>query len=191
MTHDGTDATSARKPARRRRLRRAVFALLLLLALGFLLPEHAVIPVRGAGPRDWNAQSFWYEPWGASGVHKGIDIFAPRGRDVVSTTYGFVVFRGELALGGNVVAALGPKWRLHYYAHLDTSRVGAFSLLQPGTTIGTVGDSGNAAGKPPHLHYAVLSLLPLPWRATTQTQGWKRLFFLDPGRIVDPDGVKR
>lgn len=176
---------------RRRRLRRVAAALLTVVALGLLLPEHAVIPVHGAGPRDWNAQSFWYEPWGASGVHKGIDIFAPRGRDAVSATYGLVVFRGELARGGTVVLALGPKWRLHYYAHLDTARVGAFALLTPGSAIGTVGDSGNAAGKPPHLHYAVLSLLPLPWRATAQTQGWKRMFFLDPAGIVNPGGARR
>ncbi|HSX62753.1 MAG TPA: M23 family metallopeptidase [Tahibacter sp.] len=177
-------------PPRRRR-RRALIALSVVILLGLGIPEHAVVPVRNAGPRDWNAQSFWYAPWGVSGVHKGIDIFAPKGRDVVSATYGIVLFRGQLALGGNVIVVLGPRWRLHYYAHLDTAEAGAFSLLAPGTTLGTVGDSGNAAGKPPHLHYTVLSLLPLPWRATTQTQGWKRMFFLDPGRIVNPRGAQR
>lgn len=173
--------TRARRPRRRRRV---AVVLLLLVAAVCLLPERAVVPVRGAGPHDWNPQSFWYEPWGASGVHKGIDIFAPKGRDVISATYGVVVFRGELALGGTVIAVLGPKWRLHYYAHLDRADAGAFSVLRPGSAIGTVGDSGNAAGKPPHLHYTVLSLLPLPWRATAQTQGWKRMFFLDPATIV-------
>lgn len=177
--------------ARRRLRRRAALGLLALFAIGLAIPEQAVIPVRSAGPRDWNAQSFWYEPWGASGVHKGIDIFAPKGRDVVSTTYGFVLFRGTIDRGGNVVVALGPKWRLHYYAHLDTTQAGVFSPLAPGTRIGTVGDSGNAAGKPPHLHYTVLSLLPLPWRATAQTQGWKRMFYLDPGLIVNPAGATR
>lgn len=186
-----TTAAQPSSPPARRRLRRLFIALLLLLALGFVIPEQAVIPVRQAGPRDWNAQSFWYEPWGLSGVHKGIDIFAPKGRDVVSTTYGIVLFRGDIAMGGNVVVALGPKWRLHYYAHLDTTQAGFFSLLAPGTSIATVGDSGNAAGKPPHLHYTVLSLLPLPWRATAQTQGWKRMFYLDPGPIVNPGGATR
>jgi murein DD-endopeptidase MepM/ murein hydrolase activator NlpD len=47
--------------------------------------------------------------------------------------------------------------------------------------VGTVGDSGNARGKPPHLHYAIVTLLPYPWRITGQTQGWKKAFFLDPG----------
>jgi len=186
-----TTATSLR-PIRRSRLRRRIaLGLLALFAIGFAIPEQAVIPVRGAGSRDWNAQSFWYEPWGRSGVHKGIDIFAPKGHDVVSTTYGLVLFRGEIDMGGNVVVALGPKWRLHYYAHLDTTQAGFFSPLAPGTRIGTVGDSGNAAGKPPHLHYTVLSLLPLPWRATAQTQGWKRMFYLDPGPIVNPGGATR
>lgn len=169
---------------RRRGLRRMLAALALVLAIGFLAPEFAVIPVEGAGPRDWNPRSFWFEPWGASGVHKGIDIFAPTGRRVVAATYGIVLFRGEIERGGKVVVALGPKWRLHYYAHLDTLQAGVLTPLLPGTPLGTVGDSGNAAGKPPHLHYTVASLLPLPWKATAQTQGWKRSFYLDPAEVV-------
>ena len=182
-------ADSTSTPAlRKRRRRRVLGALALLLAAGFLAPEFAVIPVEGAGPRDWNPRSFWFEPWGASGVHKGIDIFAPKGRPVVATTYGLVLFRGEIERGGKVVVTLGPKWRLHYYAHLDTVQTGLFTPLLPGSALGTVGDSGNAAGKPPHLHYSVVSLLPLPWKATTQTQGWKRSFYLDPGEVVAAGG---
>jgi murein DD-endopeptidase MepM/ murein hydrolase activator NlpD len=169
---------------RKRRRRRVIGAFALLLAAGFVAPELAVIPVEGAGPRDWNPRSFWFEPWGASGVHKGIDIFAPKGRRVVATTYGLVLFRGEIERGGKVVVALGPKWRLHYYAHLDSVQTGLFTPLRPGSALGTVGDSGNAAGKPPHLHYSVVSLLPLPWKATAQSQGWKRSFYLDPAEIV-------
>ena len=43
-----------------------------------------------------------------------------------------------------------------------------------------MGDSGNAAGKPPHLHYSLVSLLPMFWRADEAPQGWKKMFFLDP-----------
>lgn len=163
---------------------RLFLLVLLVLAIPFLVPESGRIPVQGAGPRDWNRQSFWYEPWGASGVHKGIDIFAPAGQPVLSAVSGVVIYEGEMGRGGKVVGVLGPRWRVHYYAHLRDSSVHHLEWLHGGEPIGSVGNTGNAAGKPPHLHYAVISLLPLPWRATTQTQGWRRMFFIDPNEVV-------
>ena len=157
-----------------------------LFLLLLLVPDRAapLVPVDRATSRDWNAKSFWFEPWGRSGVHKGIDIFAHMGRAVRSSTHGIVIFTGSLRLGGNSVAVLGPRGRIHYYAHLEQVTTHALQPVAAGSAIGTVGDSGNAAGKPPHLHYAVLSLLPCPWRATSGTQGWKRMFYLDPGVLL-------
>jgi peptidoglycan LD-endopeptidase LytH len=157
---------------------------LALLLCGLLLPEQLIIPVRGATLRDWNRMSFWFEPWGVSGVHKGIDIFAPKGRPVVASVSGLVVYTGELAQGGKVVAVLGPKWRIHYFAHLDSWSTSSWKWAEQGDVIGTVGTSGNAVGKPAHLHFSVISLLPLPWRFTEQTQGWKRMFYLDPDMLL-------
>lgn len=156
----------------------------LIFAAGLLIPDQPVIPVQGATARDWNHQSFWFEPWGASGVHKGIDVFAPRGRPAVAAVPGLVVYAGTLGLGGNVVAILGPRWRVHYYAHLEDRHVGVLSWVGRAQAVGTVGSTGNAAGKAPHLHYSVLSLLPLPWRFSTATQGWKQMFFLDPDELL-------
>ena len=86
---------------------RIVLLLVLVVILaGYLLPERIVIPVAQATPADWNRQSFWYEPWGASGVHKGIDIFGSIGTDVVSTTDGIVLFAGSLSRGGKVAKCL-------------------------------------------------------------------------------------
>jgi Peptidase family M23. len=75
---------------------------------------------------------------------------------------------------------LGPKWRLHYFAHLDNfeSTLGLF--VASGSKVGSVGDTGNARGKQPHLHFSLFSLLPLPWLVDNSTQGYKKAFYLDP-----------
>ncbi|EPJ49450.1 MAG: metalloendopeptidase-like membrane protein [Osedax symbiont Rs1] len=142
------------------------------------------MPVKGARSPDWNKASFWYEPWGSSGVHKGIDIFAKKGTQIVSSTAGFVVYQGKLSKGGKVILVLGAKWRLYYYAHLDSITTESFSFVEKNQVIGSVGNSGNAAGKPAHLHYSMITMLPYVWKMTTQTQGWKKIFFLDPGKHI-------
>lgn len=171
----------------RRRLTLFLTALCAVLGIGFAIPEDPLVPVTGATARDWNPTSFWYEPWGASGVHKGIDVFAPQGSDVISAIPGVVIFQGHLGIGGNVVAVLGPKWRVHYYAHLANAAPSP-RFLSRGEKLGLVGTSGNAAGKPPHLHYSVVSLVPLPWRFSLAEQGWKKMFFLDPGALLQARG---
>lgn len=156
-----------------------IFALAVITA-GFFLPESKTIPVAGASAKDWHPKSFWFEPWGASGVHKGIDIFAKLGTPQLSTTAGIVVYKGSLARGGNVVVVLGPKWRAHYFAHLNSIEASIFSFVKSGEVIGTVGDSGNAKGKPAHLHYSIVRLIPAPWAIDRSTQGFKKAFFIDP-----------
>lgn len=154
--------------------------LLLCIGAGFVIPERIAIPVSGASTQDWNAQTFWHWPWGPSGVHKGIDIFARRGRAVISATDGLVLYRGHIPAGGNVVLVLGPKWRLHYYAHLESITVAPFSPVACGRPLGTVGSSGNAKGKPPHLHYSIVRMLPAPWAMDGAPQGYKKAFYLNP-----------
>lgn len=169
---------SAAPPSKRRHL--VLRILLVVVLLGLLFPGQATIPVQHATTADWNANTFWYEPWGVSGVHKGIDIFAASGQPVLAATSGVVVYSGKVRIGGEVIAVLGPQWRVHYYAHLETRDTAAGDFVSQGEPIGTVGNSGNAAGKASHLHYAVVTALPYPWRITRDTQGWKRMFYLDP-----------
>ncbi|MGP9799831.1 M23 family metallopeptidase [Rheinheimera sp. NSM] len=163
------------------------YLLLLLpavLVAGFVVPERINIPVSGAAQRDWHPDSFWYEPWGSSGVHKGIDIFANKGVAVTSTTAGIVLYQGEIAKGGKVVLVLGPKWRLHYFSHLNNIDVSSFTAVRSGEVIGSVGDSGNAKGKPPHLHYSIVRLIPAPWAIDSSSQGYKKMFYIDPGSYL-------
>jgi murein DD-endopeptidase MepM/ murein hydrolase activator NlpD len=160
--------------------RLALLIFIALITLGFVLPEARKIPVAGASVKDWNTRSFWFEPWGRSGVHKGIDIFGPLGADILSTNMGIVLFAGELERGGKVVLVLSPKWRLHYFAHLAEIDTGIGHLVRAGEKIGTLGDTGNARGKPPHLHYSIIRIFPAPWAMDDSTQGSKKAFFIDP-----------
>jgi len=153
---------------------------ILLFTLGFIFPEKKVIPVAGATSSDWNKDTFWYEPWGSSGVHKGIDIFAKKGTPAISTTNMFILYTGSLPKGGNVVVGLGPKWRIHYFAHLQSLAEDISFIVATGTKIGRVGDTGNAVGKPAHMHYSIVSLLPMAWKMDGATQGWKKAFYLNP-----------
>jgi murein DD-endopeptidase MepM/ murein hydrolase activator NlpD len=160
--------------------RKVLIAIFAIFAVGFVIPERIEIPVVGAAKSDWNQKSFWFEPWGTSGVHKGIDIFGKLGTGVTSTTDGIVVYTGEIRKGGKVVIVLGPKWRFHYFAHLNTIDISAFSLVHSGELIGTLGDSGNAKGKQPHVHYSIVRFFPAPWAIDSSTQGFKKSIFINP-----------
>lgn len=171
----------------RKKYRNYSIFVLVVLGVGFLLPQPMSIPVQGATTADWDVNSFWAYPWGSSITHKGIDIFEEKGTPVTAATYGIVVYTHEGGKGGKSVMVLGPKWRFHYYAHLD--RIDAFPLqpVKMGSQLGTVGDTGNAKGKPPHLHYAITTPFPyLGLRDTEAVQGWKKMFYLNPDRWLRP-----
>ncbi|XPF94955.1 M23 family metallopeptidase [Colwellia sp. RE-S-Sl-9] len=160
----------------------AIVAFVFLFIL--LIPEQLIIPVAGANKLDWHKDTFWYEPWGKSGVHKGIDIFADKGASLLSASHGIVLYTGNLSLGGKVIIILAPKWRIHYYAHLDSIIAKPMQLVNSGEAIGSVGDTGNAKGKPPHLHYSIITLLPYLWKIDGSNQGWKKAFYLDPNDLL-------
>ena len=153
---------------------------IIIFVIGFFIPENLTIPVENGDPKDWNHETFWYEPWGESGVHKGIDIFAKKGTNLLSATGGIVIYTGVFSLGGKAIAVLGPKWRLHYYSHLDSILVNIGEFVSNSQIIGKVGDSGNAVGKPPHVHYSIVSVIPYLWRWDSSTQGYKKVFYLNP-----------
>ena len=160
---------------------------LIVLVGGFMLPQKLHIPVKGATTADWNPESFWYYPWGRSVVHKGIDIFATKGTPVIAPTYGLVLFAGTNGIGGNSVVMLGPKWRFHYFAHLDRIDVHRFSWVSQNEAMGAVGNSGNAQGKPAHLHYTIGTIIPYPWRRDNSPMGSRKMFFLDPNEELRND----
>lgn len=143
------------------------------------------MPVEGATKTSYHAQSFWYYPWGKSVTHKGVDIFAKAGTNVFSSTNGLVLYCGNIKMGGNIVLILGPKWRLHYYAHLQSIETKTFAFVNSKKPIGKVGTTGNAAGKPAHLHYSIVTSIPYIWRIDKDRQGWKKMFYLNPIKFIE------
>ena len=145
-----------------------------------LIPQNLKMPVQEANSNSYNKDSFWYYPWGKSVTHKGVDIFAKKDTPIYSATTGFVLKSGINQIGGKSVWILGPKWRIHYYAHLNDLKIDKYSYVSQNTLIGTVGTSGNAKGKSPHLHYMILTCIPYPWNIDSGKQGIRKMFYLNP-----------
>ncbi len=157
-----------------------------IVLVGYLIPERKAMPV--GSPGDYNHQSFWWWPWGDH-PHGGVDIFAKAGTPVVSQTGGIVVWSGYVgSRQGNSVYVLGPKWRVHGYYHLKSTDAKVLSFVTPDTQIGTVGNTGNAANTPSHVHYELATLIPYVWRYWDKTGvgtppsrfKWLKMFYLNP-----------
>jgi peptidoglycan LD-endopeptidase LytH len=137
-------------------------------------PLKLPVPVEEVAARD--LADTWGAPRSGNRRHEGIDIFAPLGRPVLSTTKGVVFKVGEDDLGGHVVRVLGPGWQWHYYAHLDRfADIEPGSIVEQGSVIGYVGNTGNASGTPHHLHYGVYRFIggarnPYPLLADDQPE---------------------
>lgn len=157
-----------------------IVLLTIIVAIGFLVPQNLKMPVVGADTNSYNHETFWHEGWGTSIVHKGVDVFAKRSTRINSATCGIVLIADEYGKGGKFVVILGPKWRLHYYAHLDEIKTKPFAFVSQNSNIGTVGNTGNASTTPAHLHYGIGSLFPYFWRIDEAPLGWQKMFYLNP-----------
>jgi peptidoglycan LD-endopeptidase LytH len=164
-----------------------IFLLVVLgfIFLGYLIPSNATSPIEKCAITKIDPESFWYFPWGESGIHKGIDIFCDSGTIIKAPVSGFVVENGYGKISGNYIYILGPKWRTYYFAHVDTVFVKKYSFVSKADIIAKVGNTGNALGKPFHLHYAIKTLIPYPWLYDKKTlEGWGKMFYLDPNKYL-------
>lgn len=111
------------------------------------------------------------DTWGAGRGerrHEGTDIFGRRGTPVRASTAGIVSAIRTTGRGGRQVWVRGPGLERHYYAHLDgwAADLAEGDVVAAGDVLGYVGDTGNARGTPPHLHYGIYAkggaIDPLP-----------------------------
>jgi peptidoglycan hydrolase-like protein with peptidoglycan-binding domain len=102
-------------------------------------------------------------------THQGEDILAPRDSLIISPTQAVVIEVGAGPSSGNYVSTANPGGEKFVYMHLDsmsTLKVG--DTLQPGDFIGYVGNTGDAAGGPTHLHFEI-------WKNNVPTDPFARL----------------
>lgn len=113
------------------------------------------IPVAGVSRRE--LRDTWGAARGQGRVHDAIDIMAPDGTPVYSTSSGNIASLKGNPRGGNVIWIVASDGTWHYYAHLERQADGLAvgQPVQQGQLIGYVGHSGNASVTAPHLHYAI------------------------------------
>jgi murein DD-endopeptidase MepM/ murein hydrolase activator NlpD len=114
--------------------------------------EGFVCPVQGGA----SFINSWGFPRSGGRTHKGVDMFAKRGTPTPAVTNGTIKMR-TVNLGGTVTYLYGDDGNKYYYAHLngypDGLRDG--QRVERGQAIGFVGNSGNAEGTSPHLHFEI------------------------------------
>ena len=116
---------------------------------------YAVFPVQGKNSKA--IQSVWGdERDGGKRSHEGVDIFAARGTPVLAPIEGVITSVRDRGLGGKQVWMRDPErdWNL-YFAHLDSQLVSNLQRVNPGDTLGFVGNTGNARTTAPHLHFGI------------------------------------
>ena len=95
------------------------------------------------------------EHWGVAGAVGATDLFAPRGTAIYAVFDGTVTSVRNDPIGGRNLMLVNDSGLMAYYAHCETITVRQGDDLRSGQLLGTVGDSGNAAGKGTHLHIGI------------------------------------
>jgi murein DD-endopeptidase MepM/ murein hydrolase activator NlpD len=89
--------------------------------------------------------------------HQGTDIMAPFGTPLYAAERGIIANMGADVLGGTKLWVKGQSGTYYYYAHLQSYAPDIHDgmLVEAGHIVGYVGDTGNAQGGAPHLHFQV------------------------------------
>ena len=95
----------------------------------------------------------WGFPRSGGRGHEGVDMFAPYGTPLYAVADGYIYRVYTNPLGGLAINLIDDDGNMYYYAHLSADYVEDGQKVEVGQVIGAVGDSGNARGTPPHLHW--------------------------------------
>lgn len=96
----------------------------------------------------------WGFPRSGGRTHKGVDMFAARGAPIYAVQAG-TARSSSNRLGGITVHLRADTGFAYYYAHLDSRAFSGSKRVEQGEIVGYNGNSGNARGTSPHLHFEI------------------------------------
>ena len=143
---------AAEAAAEAERQRRAAAAQVVLADLTQGPPPAVAGKVCPVGRPNGFIDSWGYPRSGGRG-HQGVDMFAPYGTPLYAVADGTIYRVYTNPLGGLAINLIDVDGNMYYYAHLSSAAVSGGETVKAGDVIGAVGDSGNARGTPPHLHW--------------------------------------
>jgi murein DD-endopeptidase MepM/ murein hydrolase activator NlpD len=133
------------------------------------------------------------------GWHHGEDIFAPEGAPLLACADGTIHTVGFNRLGGYRLWLRDESGNDFYYAHLSAYTTLAIegNTVEAGDVIGFVGDTGDAEGGSPHLHFEIhpAAMLGLGYDGVVAPYpilvAWRRAedISFSAGRIYVPAGA--
>lgn len=94
----------------------------------------------------------WGYPRSGGRSHEGTDIMAAEGTSVVAITDGTISYAGYGSSAGNWIVLSGNDGNDYWYLHNRENLVTGGSV-RVGEQIATVGNTGNASGGAPHVHF--------------------------------------
>ncbi|MBW3620636.1 MAG: peptidoglycan DD-metalloendopeptidase family protein [Actinobacteria bacterium] len=120
----------------------------------------------------FNFRDTWGHPRSGGRRHKGTDVFSYHGAPVYAFNGGRIQRLNNSGLGGISVYLWGEDGNLYYYTHLDDYAPGLHvgKYVEAGEMIAYNGDTGNARGGAPHVHFQLhpgggAPVNPYPWLA--------------------------
>lgn len=118
--------------------------------------EAKVLPAGRPITKGWISSKFGIrtDPFtGKPGWHKGIDLAAKEGSDVIAVAAGVVTWAGKRYGYGNLVEINHGKGYVTRYGHSKEVLVKVGDTVEKGQVVATVGSTGRSTG--PHVHFEV------------------------------------
>ena len=97
----------------------------------------------------------WGAPRSGGRTHRGNDLFARHGTPLIAIEAGTITraTNTDQGLGGISLWLTGDSGATYYYAHNTSNAVAVGDRVEAGQLIAYLGNTGNAATTPPHVHF--------------------------------------